>query len=181
MIAPQEMIAVPHPDPIDATVLTGKGADPLPWADVRDRLAGASTAWFSSLHPSGRPHVRPVFTVWVDGTLHSTSNAVARKARNLRADGHCSISVTTDDMDLVLEGVAHRVIDPAHLERIRAAYVDKYGWPITVNDDGGAFDAPYAAPTAGTPPYEPWEIVPTAVYAFGTAEDLYDRATRFRF
>jgi len=168
-----------HPDPSDATVLTGKVADPLPWADVRDRFAGATTAWFASLHPSGRPHVRPVFTVWVDGTLHTTSNGGARKARNLTVDGHCSISVGTDDMDLVFEGVARRATDPAHLERIRDAYADKYGWPLTI--DGAAFDAPYAAPTAGIPPYEPWEIVPTAVYAFGTAEGLHDRATRFRF
>ena len=47
----------------------------------------------------------------------------------------------------------------AHLERIRDAYADKYGWPVTIVGD--AFDAPFGAPTAGPPPYEAYEIVPT--------------------
>lgn len=166
-------------EPADATVLTGEPVDPLPWAEVRDRLAGAHSSWLATVHPDGRPQVRPVLTVWVDGAVHTTSAPGARKARNLADEPRCSISVTTDGLDIALEGVARRVTDPVHLERIRAAYADKYGWPVTVVGD--AFDAPYGAPTAGPPPYEPWEIVPTTVHAFGTDADHGPRTTRFRF
>ena len=170
---------MPHADPVEATVLTGDAVDPLPWAEVRERLAEAHSSWFATTHRAGRPHVRPVLTVWVDGTLHTTSSPAASKARNVADDGRCSISVTTDGLDLVLEGTARLVTDTAQLERIRDAYADKYGWPVTVVD--GAFDAPYGAPTAGPPPYVALEIVPTAVYAFGTDADHGPRTTRFRF
>jgi hypothetical protein len=115
----------------------------------------------------------------VDGTLHTTCAPATRKARNLAADGHCSLSVTSDGLDVVLEGIARRVTDPSRLARIRDAYADKYGWPVTIVGD--AFDAPYGAPTAGPPPYEPWEVVPTAVFALGTDDDHAPRTTRFRF
>jgi hypothetical protein len=170
---------MPHADPTDAVVISSGDAEPLPWSDVRDHLAAANTSWITSIHPTGRPHVRPVFTVWVDSTLHTTSGADVRKGRNLAADGRCSISTSADGMDLVVEGVARRVTDTAHMERIRDAYADKYGWPITIAGD--AFEAPFAAPTAGPGPYEPWEIVPETVFAFGTSEEVDYCVTRFRF
>jgi hypothetical protein len=115
----------------------------------------------------------------VDGALHFTSNRSARKAQNIAATGVCSVSVTTDEMDLVIEGVAEAVTDPDLLERIRVAYDEKYGWPIT--DVGGAFDAPFGAPTAGPPPYQPHVLTSQRAYAFGTNEEWHQRTTRFTF
>jgi hypothetical protein len=71
------------------------------------------------------------------------------------------------------------VFDEAQLARIGAAYVDKYGWPVTVRD--GAFHAPYGAPTAGPPPYEVHVVQPATVFALGTDDDLAPRSTRYRF
>jgi hypothetical protein len=79
----------------------------------------------------------------------------------------------------VVEGPAAWVTDRQVLERVAAAYDDKYGWPVTITDDN-LFDAPYGAPTAGVPPYRAYEISPRVVYAFGTDNDLGVRSTRFR-
>ena len=68
---------------------------------------------------------------------------------------------------------------PRRLGRIGEAYQDKYRWPVTVV--GSAFDAPYAAPTAGDPPYRVYELTPALAYAFGTDNNLGERSTRFRF
>ncbi len=80
-------------------------------------------------------------------------------------------------MDVVLEGTATRVAKEATLQQVAEAYRSKYGWPVTVTD--GAFDAPYGAPTAGPPPYYPYEITPATVSASRTADEVpADRATR---
>jgi hypothetical protein len=82
-------------------------------------------------------------------------------------------------MDVVLEGNATQVTSETVLQQIAEAYRAKYDWPVTVT--GGAFDAPYGAPTAGPPPYLPYEITPSTVFAFGTAEGYGSRTTRYRF
>lgn len=159
----------------DATTPT----EPLPWDEAQRRLAGAMTYWSATTVPGGRPHVRPVFAVWVDGSLFTTSGAGARKARNVASEDRCSFSLADDHVDLVLEGRARPVTDANRLQQVAGAYHDKYGWPVTVVD--GAFDAPFGAPTAGPPPYQVYEVRPETVYAFGTDEDHAPRTTRWRF
>jgi nitroimidazol reductase NimA-like FMN-containing flavoprotein (pyridoxamine 5'-phosphate oxidase superfamily) len=151
----------------------------IPWGEARDRLAAADTYWFATVRPGGQPHVRPVLAVWVDGVLYSTTSPDARKGRNLAGNPSCSVTVSTDGIDLVVEGTAARVDDDATLQQVAEAYHSKYRWPVTVKD--GAFDAPYGAPSAGPPPYQPYAITPTVVYGFGTNDHFAPRATRWRF
>lgn len=165
--------------PIRAEVLTDEDVAPIDWAEVQRRIAEARFTGLATSRPDGRPHLRPCLTIWMDGLLHSTTRADAAKGRHLAADGRCSMSVSTEDMDLVVEGVARFVTDPDHLQRLADAYREKYGWPPVVVD--GAFDAPYGAPTAGPPPYRPFAIAPTAVYAFGASDEHGPRTTRFSF
>jgi hypothetical protein len=166
-------------EPIHAEVLTGEPVEPIEWGEAVGRIADARFSWLATSRPDGRPHVRPCLTVWMDGRLHSTTRADAAKGRHLAADGRCSMSVSTDGMDLVVEGVAMFVTDLGLLQRLADAYRGKYGWPPVVVD--GAFDAPYGAPTAGEPPYHPFAISPEAVYAFGTDDPFASRSTRFAF
>jgi Pyridoxamine 5'-phosphate oxidase len=157
-------------------------ADPdavIPWADALARLSAADSYWFATVRPNGQPHVRPVLAVWVDGFICTTSNASARKARNLSTNERCALTASTDGIDFIVEGTAAPVTDPDLLERIASAYHAKYQWPITI--DNGGFDAPYGAPAAGPPPYQPHAITPTKVYGFGTDERFAPRSTRWHF
>ncbi len=160
-------------------MLTGEDVAPIPWAEARDRLANERFYWLATVHVDGRPHVRPVLAVWVDGALYSSTNPTARKGRNLASDPRCSVTARTDDLDVVLEGTARRVTDDETLARVADTYRDKYGWPVEVRD--GAFDAPYGAPTAGPPPYVVYAITPVQVFGFGTDDALGPRTTRWRF
>lgn len=153
--------------------------DVIPWPLVRERIATAEGYWFATVGPGVRPHVRPVLGVWLDGAWCSTSGPATAKSRNLGRNPRCSVATRTDGLDLVLEGTAAPVRDAGTLERIAAAYHQKYGWPVRV--EGAAFHAPYGAPTAGGPPYEPYRVTPDVVYALGTDEELAPRTTRYRF
>ncbi len=159
--------------------LTDDDADPLPWEEVRDRIAATPMGWLATVHPDGRPHVRPVLFVVVGGRVHVTSGPTTRKARNLATDPRCTLSLGAEGLDVVVEGHAVRVTDPGALAEVSRVYEGDHGWSTTVVGD--ALDAADAAPTAGDPPYEPWAIVPTTVFAFGIDEDHAPRSTRFRF
>jgi Pyridoxamine 5'-phosphate oxidase len=157
-------------------------ADPnavIPWVEALPRLSAATFYWFATARADGRPHLRPVLAVWVDGAMCTTSAPTAAKARNLALNDACTLATSTDGIDFIFEGAATLVTDHASLERIAAAYHDKYQWPVTVS--GGAFDAPYGAPAAGPPPYQPYAITPQTVYGFGTDERYAPSSTRWRF
>jgi hypothetical protein len=167
------------PEPKSADLIATDPTTVLPWELVRAVLADTRLYWLATVHPTGRPHVRPVLAVWVDGALYSTSTQASRKGRNLAADPRCTVTARTDTMDVVLEGNATQVTDEVTLQQVAEAYRTKYGWPVTVT--GSAFDAPYGAPTAGPSPYFPYEIMPATVFAFGTADEYSGRTTRYRF
>jgi hypothetical protein len=164
-----------------ATLIDTQGNDvtPLPWEEAQARIDAARWYWLTTLHPSGRPHTRPVLAVWTGSALCTTSTRAAQKGRNLRRDPRCSVAIMADDMHIVLEGTASPVEREPMLDRVAEAYRSKYNWPVRVVE--GGFEAPYAAPAAGPPPYEPYQITPTVVYGLGTAGSIGPRHTRWRF
>src|SRR5215211_8144644 len=166
--------------------LDGYGAPPIDWARVRNVLTSditqapgtggpdRHTSWLTTINPDGTPHVMPVGMVRFDETWYFTSGPRTRKSRNLARDPRCVVSIATHPFDLVLEGTAERVTEPGELEVVAAAYRDQ-GWPASVERQ--ALTAEYSAPSAGPPPWHVYRLVPTTVYALGTAEPY--GATRF--
>ena len=168
---------------IRATVIATQsepGTEPLPWEDVQERFDAERWYWLATTGDHAEPHVRPVLAVCWNDRIFSTTSPKARKGRNLEHRSTCSLVARAPAIDIVVEGQRMWIDDRELLEGVAATYVAKYGWPVTVTDQH-MFDAPYGAPTAGSPPYRVYEINPTTVYAFGTADDLGVRTTRFLF
>jgi hypothetical protein len=163
---------------MDQTNLDIYGHEPIPWARALAQLeAGAATrSWLATTRPDGRPHLAGVGVQWLDGRLYFTSSAGTRKSRNLVTNPHCTIALSLPDLDLVVEGIAARVTDPATLGRLAARYAAQ-GWPATVSD--GALTAPYSAPSAGPPPWDLYAVKVETVFGVATAEPF--GATRWRF
>ena len=157
----------------------GRQPAALPWTEVLDQLARADGFWVVTLDRRGSPCPRPVFAVVVDDTVHVSSSPAAQKARNMGRDERCALGAHTADFDLIIEGTGRRVSKTDALERVAAAYRERYGWPVTVAGD--AMDAPFGAPTAGPPPYAVFRIEPTRAYAIGITDDTNYLSTRYRF
>jgi pyridoxamine 5'-phosphate oxidase-like protein len=164
-------------EPTETTYLDRYGSSPLPWSRAHDPLAaGGHMSFLGTTRPDGRPHAAGVGVVWLDGDVYFTSGPGTRKARNLQASPACTMSVRVEGLDVVLEGEAHRVTDPATLESIASLYREG-GWPAEV--DGDALTAPYSAPSAGPPP---WHVCRFAFHtAFGVATAEPFGATRWGF
>ena len=91
-------------------------------------MAAASEYWVATVHPDGRPHLTPVWGLWVDGVFYFGSGPGTRKARNLAENPNVAVHPEGDDV-VILEGVAEVVTDPdpALSERVYAASAAKYG------------------------------------------------------
>ncbi|NYI93085.1 hypothetical protein HNR02_006460 [Amycolatopsis endophytica] len=167
--------------PISARNLDQYGHAELPWSRPRDVLTSDSasvdlTFFVSTVRPDGRPHSAGVGAVWVDDTLYFVSGPRTRRARNLAVNPACTVSVRLRGIDLVLEGDATRVTGSATLDHVAAFYRDS-GWPTSV--EGGAFTAPFTAPSAGPPPWHLYRL--TVHTAFGVATAEPHGATRWDF
>ena len=103
-----------------------EGTGLLPWTWAEERLRASDRYWVATTWLDGRPHVMPIWAVWLDGCMWFSSALGSRKARNLLRDGRCV--VTTDDPlePVVMEGVARQVTDPAELQAMLDAMNAKY-------------------------------------------------------
>jgi Pyridoxamine 5'-phosphate oxidase len=165
---------------MDQTNLDIYGHPPLPWSRAEQALeAGVGrdiTHFLATVRPDGRPHIAGVGALWVDGKFYFVSGAGTRKSKNLAERADCVISVKLTGIDLVVEGSAAKVTDGPTLERLAELY-DAQGWPARV--EGGAFTAPYSAPSAGPPPWDLYEFAPRTAFGVAGAEPF--GATRWNF
>ena len=63
---------MPDREPIAEQMLKSADATAMPWAEATRRLTEdrSSTFWLATARPDGRPHVVPVWAVWLDDALY---------------------------------------------------------------------------------------------------------------
>ncbi|HEY0604793.1 MAG TPA: pyridoxamine 5'-phosphate oxidase family protein [Herpetosiphonaceae bacterium] len=153
-------------------------AQPTSWAEAIAHLERAEIFWLSTVRPEGRPHVTPLLAVWLDGALYFCTGEQERKAKNLTHNAQCVLTtgcnkMWQDGLDLVVEGQAAQISDPARLQRIADLYATKYGsdWRFTVKD--GAFHGSEGNIAVV------YEVRPVKAFGFGKGATFSQ--TRWRF
>ena len=175
------MTDIPDPAPDETTNLDIYGSQALPWSRPLDLLKTElvrpeTPVFLGTTDPDGRPHSNGIGVAWHDGTLYFTSGPGTRKARNLRGNPACTLSLRLTGIDLVLDGEATIVDDAATLEKVAGVYRDG-GWPAQV--EGDSLTAPFSAPSAGPPPWYLYRFEFHSAVGVATAEPY--GATRWRF
>jgi PPOX class probable F420-dependent enzyme len=151
-----------------------KGVSQAPKTGGPDR----HTCWLATINRDGSPHVTGVGALWFDGTFWFETGEATRKGRNLARDPRCTLSLATKEFDVVINGDAARVTDPA-LVATMADQWNAQGWPARVDESGVALTAEYSAPSAGPPPWTIYRITPRAATAVATVDP--GGATQWRF
>jgi hypothetical protein len=164
------------------------GLPPVDWADVVERLDAGSapapdslnarTTWLATVNKDGSPHVTAVGAMWLDGAFWFQTGSGTRKRRNVDREPRCSIAVSIQGADVVVEGDAARVTEPAAVARIAKAWADS-GWPAEPDESGSGITAPFNAPSQGPPPWNVYRIEPRSAIVTSTTEP--GGLTRFRF
>ena len=98
----------------------------LSWSWAEERLVRSRSYWIASTRPDGRPHVMPLWGIWLDGAVVFGTDRGSRKARNLAANPAVVVHLESGDEAVIIEGEAAEVIDAAELQAADAAYKAKY-------------------------------------------------------
>lgn len=103
----------------------GKGL--LPWTWVARKMNSCHTFWLATLRSVPvRPHVMPVWGVWLDDAFFFSTGRKSRKGQNLAVNPACTVANDNGEEAVIIEGLATQVEDAAALARVAAAYKKKY-------------------------------------------------------
>ena len=96
----------------------------LDWSWAHARLVEAAIYWVASVGPDSRPHVTPIWGVWVDEAFWMEGGPNTRRFRNLAANPATVVTLERENEAIIVEGHADLVadIDDALAERLLSAY-----------------------------------------------------------
>ena len=98
----------------------------LPWSWVSEQMARSRNYWIGSTRPDGRPHVAPVWGVWLDDVLYFSTDRASRKSRNLAVNPQVVVHLESGDEVVILEGVVEELRDMELYKQVARAYNAKY-------------------------------------------------------
>lgn len=145
---------------VDPTKTSGM----LRWNEVQERLADARNYWLATTRANGRPHVMPVWGLWMNAMWLFSTDAASVKGRNLARDPRAVVHLESGDDVVVLEGRAEMVTERALLRRFADAYERKYRF----------------RPETGNPATPVYALQPAVALAWHEM-DFPGTATRWRF
>jgi hypothetical protein len=169
-----DLYGLPLVDWIDIERRLARGVSQAPGTGGADR----HTCWLATINPEGSPHLTGVGALWFDGAFWFETGERTLKGRNLARDPRCSLSVATHEFDLVIEGMAEMITNPATVATMAEQWIAA-GWPARVDTSGVALTADYSAPSAGPPPWTIYRIAAKQATALATTG--VGGATRFEF
>jgi len=107
----------------------------LHWSWAVDLLSKTRNYFFTSVRSDGRPHVMPVWGVWMGDRFYFGTGRKSVKARNLAVNANCVLCPGGADKAVILEGTAAKVTDKSILKKFAAAYLKKYKFDITTMNE----------------------------------------------
>lgn len=107
----------------------------LPWKWAAERLPGARNYWIATARPNGRPHSRPVWDVFLDGTFYFSTGSLA--APNLAVNPQITLHLKSGSEVVIIEGTVETVADSGLIRRIIVAYNEKYNCDLDPSEPGG--------------------------------------------
>jgi Pyridoxamine 5'-phosphate oxidase len=128
--------AVSRPELVGYGILPadeGDGLLPFSWAE--ERLTASRSYWIATSRPEGRPHLAPVWGLWLERQMFFSSGRDSVKARNLAATAQVVVATDNPDEAVIVEGTATELdrADPL-FGRFNAAYLAKYDVDVSAMD-----------------------------------------------
>jgi F420H(2)-dependent biliverdin reductase len=101
----------------------------IPSQESLDKLRSQQVIWFCSVRSDGRPHLVPIWFVYVGGCLYVSTDPKSVKSRNIRANARVTLALEDGVHPVICEGIARLVAAPPS-EEIKAAFNQKYEWDL---------------------------------------------------
>ncbi|HZY93417.1 MAG TPA: pyridoxamine 5'-phosphate oxidase family protein [Candidatus Bathyarchaeia archaeon] len=98
-------------------------------------MTSSHNYYLAITRPDGRPHVMPVWGVWLANMFYFSTGVNSRKSRNLSVNPNCAVIPEKAAEAVILEGNARRVKNRSELRRVAVDYKKKYDWDMSDSKD----------------------------------------------
>ena len=93
------------------------------------RLRDEPNLWLATTRPDGRPHLTPIWFVFVEGRFYVCTTGKAVKTRNVTRNARASVSLESGNQPVIAEGTA-RVIERPYPQAVAAEFLRKFEWEL---------------------------------------------------
>lgn len=91
---------------IPAEYGASKATEFVDWSHIEDRLGGDRVYWIVTAGSDGRPSVRPIDGLYLDGVIYVGGSPETRWVRELADNPHCAIHLDGIDDVIIVDGMA---------------------------------------------------------------------------
>lgn len=103
------------------------------WRAIIARLSREETIWIATVRHDGRPHLVPVWYVWLEDKIYISTGTDTQKFANLHLNQNVALSLPDTSSVILIEGEAH-VADRATVNVVADYFYHKYEWDFRYDD-----------------------------------------------
>ncbi len=107
--------------------------NPARWRPIEARLGREMTIWIATVRGNGKPHLTPVWFVWLDEKVYIAIGVETQKFSNLRSNQAVSLALPDSEKVVLLEGEAHAA-DRNKTDKLGDYFFNKYEWDFRYDD-----------------------------------------------
>lgn len=107
--------------------------NPARWRAITARLSREETIWIATVRYDGRPHLVPIWYVWLEDKIYISTGADTQKFSNLHHNQNVALSLPDTASVILIEGEAH-VADRTTVDVVAEYFYHKYEWDFRYDD-----------------------------------------------
>ncbi len=92
------------------------------------RLESERNLWLATLHPDGKPHLVPIWFVWLADKVYLCTSKTSVKARNISRNPDVVFALQDGDDPVVVHASAKILPEPP--EAVISEFIKKFNWDI---------------------------------------------------
>ena len=104
------------------------------WRTLEARLSREATIWLATVRADGRPHLAPLWYVWLDGLIYIATGSDTQKYINLHGNQSVALALPDSANVLIIEGEAHGA-GRKMVDKLGQHFYHKYEWDFRYDED----------------------------------------------
>lgn len=128
---------------------------------IEARLSRETTIWIATVRGDGRPHLVPLWFVWLDGQIYICTGSETQKFTNMYHNQNVALALPDPLSVVTLEGEAHTA-DRSQIDTLAEHFYHKYEWDFRYDTSAD------------------WRLIAITPYKIMAWGDGYDQAEGIR-